>query len=579
MLSATDESARAAEPRSSVQPRTWTVTLGWLILVVLAWGNIQRVRSLGMPENPPFWVVDAIPPVLSHLEFGQRADYTSLKDVSDTFYHALRLESSALEHDSTTVARAISATLSLDRKAVSRETILLRDDDKGLVDFVHLSFLIFGYASEKIVYLYFALLFISVGVFAASFRKNLFSLTVAGLFLVAHYLILPLVFYHQQLKSVLAPRFLPVLALMACLHCLMFITRPQKTIGGVAGLLLQVALLIFVLHLRSVTMWECALVISLGILAAGTALLNRKPVSSPGAERPAASGWRPATWIVLPAVLTVAAILGLNAYRKATYDPRYFKGEVMVTRPFWHNIISGFSFNPALVELYGFKIDDSSEAHAAGMYLTQQGRAAEWTAMGGMSMSEPWIWSTGFYRLRLSKYDLVARELFFSVLREHPVQCIATFVYYKPASLARHLLWIYGFRREVPDVDIFVSKVVGDGLALQLIDLKKNLDARHLRFILWDPAAVAAVLAFAFLLSLGLRDWLWQDWLPVVLLTAGSLIPTVVGYPGMHTVAEPTLMVAVCIYAVGSFGLSRLFAAMRAARSRSPAPSPCNKSL
>ena len=530
---------------------------GLLVLVALLAANVWRALSFGMDKNPPFWVVDAIPPALSDLRFGGAGDYASLQAVSDTFYASIRAESPALDHDSSMVQRGIARVMQLDSQTMARDIVLLNSEDKGIVDLVKLSFLIFGYTVEPILLVYFILLSGSIALFVLSFPKNSAPLLTAAAFLAAHYLLLPLVFYNPQLKSVLALRFLPVLSMMACLHCLFFIQHPSVTFLRVAALLGQIALLVFTVHLRSVTLWEVALVIGFGV---GRVLWL--VVRSPGVSTSEA-GTRRAPFstlggIALPAVALLLGIVSLQEYRKARFNPRYFQGEQMATRVFWHNILSGFAFNPALASSYGFKIDDSSEAHAVGLYLTQRGREEEWKAMGGMTMTEPWIWSTGFYRIKLGKYDLIAKELLVSICQEHPGQSAATFIYHKPASLARHLAWLYGFRRDVPDVDVFVSAAIGDAMAVQLHELQTNLDTRQLRVILWDWVGLLTVLAGALLLACRPQERPMADWIPVGLLMAGSLIPTIVGYPGMHTIAEPTLMLATVVYVGAMLGLSRL---------------------
>jgi hypothetical protein len=541
--------------------RGWVALAGGLLLVMLGGANLARVRSLGMDTHLPFWVVDAIPPALSDLSYGLRGDYTSLKAVSEAFYGSLGPNIQGDPgRNAAQVNRAIAQALSLNPMTISRKTVLLSGDDKGIVDLVKLTFLLFGRDSARIIYGYFAILFFSIILFVASFRTTFLPLVLAALFLAAHYSILPLAYYNPQLQSVLALRFLPVLALVACLHCLYFTLWPQVTPVGVGSLMLQIVILVFTIHLRSVAIWQVALITLAG--AAHCSSREREEVHDPGrVGLRFRFHLRPAT--LLPALLALIGLLGLSQYRKSFYHERYRNGEVMTTRPFWHNIISGFAFQPYLARRYQLKVDDSSEAHATGRFLTEEGRGAEWSAIGGMMMTEPWIWSSGFSRLRLGAYDRLAREFFWSVAYQHPFAFLSTFVYYKPVSLVRHLLWVYGFRRDIPDIAIFVSPDVGDAMAVQLAGMQENVDRLHLRFSLWNPAALLTGLALALIWSSSPLRRSPRQFQPVAWVVAGSLLPSVVGYPGMHTIAEPILLVAIGIDLVFVYALVQLLTICR----------------
>jgi hypothetical protein len=449
------------------------------------------------------------------------------------------------------VDRAIAEVLKMDPRTISRETVLLGGDDKGIVDFIKIAFRLFGYSDEKIIYLYFALLFGSVLLLVLSFRESLFPQVIASAFLVAHYLILPTVYYHMQLQSVLALRFLPVLSMLACLHCLFFIQRPSLTWSGLVALVAQVALLIFGVHLRSVTAWELTTVGVVGIATAAWSIYRiRRQTPSPlraGILPYLAKVSRP----LIPGALVLLGMTGLTEYRRLAYDERYMQGDQILTRPMWHNLASGFAFNPELARHYGFKIDDFSELRATGIFLTEHGRAQEWEAMGG---------TTPDFRIKWTLYDPAAKEFLLSILREHPMASFATLIYYKPAALWRDLAWLYGFRRDVPDVDLFVSPQLGNAMAIHLQVLAKNVDDHGLRFILWDRLALLTVFVFSLLLSFELPVLKIGDWVALGALGLGSLIPTIAGYPSLHTIAEPALMFATGLYVGAIFGLSRLFA-------------------
>jgi hypothetical protein len=506
----------------------------FFILLVLFAANVIRAHTLGMDRNPGKWVFFAIPPALSDLVFGNRGGYTSLKAVNDVFY-------AAVQEDPITgdkIDRAIRAVMALNPVAVSSQTVLAIGDDKGIIDLVKISFRLFGYNKASPFYLYFVLLFLSALIFALTFNAPFFH-TVLASFLVAHYLLLPTVFYHTQLQSVLALRFLPVLSMIACLHCMLFATRPTFSVLGLTALALQVGLLIFVIHMRSVTMWQVIVVGVFTLLVLG----RRAYQSHFRLTRRTLQCFIPA---IIPILFVMSGLAGLSAYRNVAYDQRYHRGEELLTRVFWHSIFLGLAFNPALAERYQLKVDDYSAVRAVSQITIETGHASEWNAIGGSS--------TGF---RWAAYDLLARDALLELcLHREPGQCVANVIYYKPLSLMRHLAWLYGFRDDIPDRAIFVSAGwAGNAMGADLDALKASLDRTGLQFRLWHPIAIFMVVSFAIILFATNDTPRMADVIPGIVLTAGTAIPTLVGFPSLHTIAEPTIAIAASLYS----GIAVLF--------------------
>ncbi len=514
-----------AEPLPQTERPWWRLALGFCILLALMGANINRMRMIQMDEWPAMWTVDAIPAAISDLKYGNRDGYTSFDAVDSAFYGVMKREN----YVSPGIDRATAAALDLNPRTMRRETHVLGGDDKGIVDFVKLSFRLFGYRSNRIIYLYFILLFLSIAVFAFSFPDTLFPQVASGAFLVGHYLIMPAVFYNDQLKSVLALRFLPVLGLMATLHCLFFVMRPQCRWWRIAALAGQAALLIFVVHLRSTTTWELTLVVCCcGVAGVRLFRLRR---------------YREIAGVCLPAMLLAAGMIFLTGYRRVAFDGRYRAGHQIVTRPFWHNILSGLAFDPFLARRYDLKIDDGTEVKAVYAYLVDRGRKGEWAAM-----ASPFNWSV---------YDSMARELLWSMACRYPVDVFAGIFYYHPLALGENLAWLCGFRSDVPHVDLFVSPNIGNFMESELTELTKALDRGHFRFILWNQLALIAVAGFAALLCFQrFPKGRTADWIPIGILALGSLVPDIIGYPAPHTLGEPALILAATLYVGLACGLA-----------------------
>src|SRR5262249_40957162 len=501
---------------------------GLFVLLVLFGINVMRAWALGMGYYPPLRLVDAIPAALSDLAFQNRDGYTSLKAVSDVFFTSLQNNPTfrfgeIRLRDGEMIDSAIGEVLILNPDTVPRETEVLGADDKGVIDLVKLSFKIFGYKAASPLYLYFILLFLSGLIFVLAFNATFCQTILAG-FLVAHDILLPVVFYDLQLQSVLHPRFLPVLSMIAALHCALFMVRGTLSALGVTALALQVGLMIFVIHMRSVAMWQVAIIAIITVFV--FAQITYKWYFASDAFRSRRLTLHQFSRAAIPILFIAIGLAGLTEYRKVAYDQRYFRGDEILKHVFWHSIWHGFAFNPTLAKRYQLKVDDFSVVSAVGRFLSVNGRTAEFDSIGGNS---------AYSEIRWAPYDRLAGEALVDVCSREPGQCLATMFFFKPLSLLADLSWLYGFRRDIPDVGIFVSPDLPNVMEVQLGYLKESLDSRDRRFLLWDPLGIFMAISFAAMLWVRDEAIPRTDLVVTSMLGLGTLIPTLIAYPSMHT--------------------------------------------
>ena len=84
--------------------------------------------------------------------------------------------------------------------------------------------------------------------------------------------------------------------------------------------------------------------------------------------------------------------------------------------------------------------------------------------------------------------------------------------------------------------------------SFELASLKASLDSTGLRFRLWDPVAIFMVISFAIILFATNDTARTTDVIAGIVLIAGTILPTLVGYPSMHAIAEPTIAIAASLY-------------------------------
>jgi len=495
-------------------------------LVLLGLGFVASFSiaiRLNMHGEPSGWVVDAVPPALSRVAFGHPRAYTSLTVVHDSFYRYLGEQSRSADNVNIAIARVLAETPTVSE----HQYRLLGNDDKGIVLLTEFAFRIFGYKIESVFYLYYILLGTSVALFAYSYRENSFALLLASAFLLFHGMSLPMIKYNAQLGNLTALRCIPLLGMVACLHCFLFLFLRRISRGALLIVTFQVALIVLLVHIRSTAMWELALVCAASIVATFT----HGRLSKNGRERlftlPMA---------IFPCAVAVILMFVLHVHRAISFPDDYHRGDQILTRVIWHNIFSGLAFNPVLAERYEIRVDDVSVIRATGRYLSEQGREKEWEAMGGSSV--------GYAAIRWHDYDLAVRDMLFARCREQLPECLGAVFLYKPASLFGNLMWVWGLRKLPPKMELFVSPDIGEAVRDQFVEATRKLDETKNRRTLWLPRLLLIAMLFGALTCWRPRA---EEFGPVLiasaLLALGSLAPTFIGYPAPHTIAEAAVAI------------------------------------
>jgi hypothetical protein len=486
-------------------------------------------------------ITDAIPAALSELHFGHTARYTILTTVRDRYFDSLP-EGAKGWPSAKAINLSIRKAREISPSRVGTAYVLMGPDDKGIVDLIELSFLTFGYAVENVTLMYFVILASSCLVYVAAFWRSPSRLLLVAALLAMLYLALPMVAYNGQLRSVLALRALPVLAMVACLHCLVFMAdslRNRVRPWQIALVAVQIGLITFTIHLRASTIWQVMTVVGFGLVVVIAARFRLFGVTT--------ARWRSTGLAVGATVgLTITGYFGVQAYQKYGLPEEYRRGDEIATRVFWHNIFSGLAFHPEFAERYHLRIDDSSIFAATGEFLSETGRRDVWLEMLG---PDP-----GYQTLKFSKYDPVVREMLVARCWTYPRECLEAMMYFKPVALAENLAWLYGLRSLPPNLEIVVPWGRGEVSAQvkhQYLEATEQMDRHGQRAYLWTPIVLLIVAPFALLLTSESREAIWAAFTAIVGLAAGSMIPTVIGYPVAHTILEGALTIG----ALGYVGL------------------------
>ena len=332
--------------------------------------------------------------------------------------------------------------------------------------------------------------------------------------------------------SVLALRSIPLLGIIATIHCVLFLYEKKVTVISLLSLFAQMTLIVVLIHIRSTSIWELGIILLTSsafiLLTKGPTLITNIPkyinISIPVNSAPILFG--------------VALYLLLTMHRTIAFPNEYRNGEQILTRPIWHNIYSGLSFNPDFAKKYELRIDDMSEIRAAGHYLLRHDRAAEWEYLGGTN--------PGYSNIKWEFYDKIIKEMLIEQCQEDFILCAKAILVNKPISLTKNILWVWGLQKLPPNMEIFVSTFFGPAALIQFTETSNQLDAHNLREGLWKKIFAFGIFIFiiaAFLFQEGAKKY--QIVLgSVVIVSLGSTIPSIIGYPAPTSIAEPVLCIS-----------------------------------
>lgn len=226
----------------------------------------------------------------------------------------------------------------------------------GLVDYYSLSFLLFGYQFQSLLYFYFFLLTIQSLIFFLQFRNNDHNILMLILFLVAHYMTLTaLRFPGNQLNAPNNYRFLPVLAILPMLHiCLLSAYQRKVSAPTILGAVAQAVLLAVIIHCRASAYWTLVPIALLAVLSLYLWARNRKSLAlaemnAPPAANALLHSLAPRWW---PALVVFVVVISMGSFYRSQLAPVYTTDPNAGAHPFWHNVFIGLALHPDIRREY-----------------------------------------------------------------------------------------------------------------------------------------------------------------------------------------------------------------------------------
>ena len=272
----------------------------------------------------------------------------------ETIFKALDYSFDTQADNSTSVVARLNLdiTNALKLQNVARDgTHTLRGQfSPALVDYYSLSFLLFGYQFQSLLYFYFLLLAIQSLIFFVQFRHTDNIIAMLILFLIAHYMTLTaLRFPGNQLDAPNNYRFLPVLAILPMLHiCLLSLCQRKVNTPVVLGAIAQALLLAFIIQCRTSAYWVLVPVACVAVWPTYLQARRRKSQVLAITNAPPAPHWLLHSFATSwwPVLLAFGMVFSMVSFYRSQQAAVYFEDPNAAAHQFWHNVFIGLALHP-----------------------------------------------------------------------------------------------------------------------------------------------------------------------------------------------------------------------------------------
>jgi hypothetical protein len=285
-------------------------------------------------------------------------------------------------------------------------------EDVGLVDFVRLSFMLFGGKLVGFYLTYFALVGTSFAAAIVAFRRMPGVLVLFILYGIALFVLFRCNLLDFNNVGILDPRFLSTLSLVPATHiALAMLVWLRPSAGQTALVLLQAAILILACWIRSSALWTVLGLLLFATLIAAHAVWQRKPTEL-------ARAW--------PFAILAMLTAGHFVYVTQALHPVYATPNERPHHGLWHAMIYGVAIHP-----------DWRKKYAAQFGLENTDEVPETVAKKYLLRHPPdnpdAVYLTADHEyLRIGAAEIYKRKAFLELLANDPKFVLEAFLIYNP---------------------------------------------------------------------------------------------------------------------------------------------------
>jgi hypothetical protein len=406
-------SARIARGRSRTTWQCWLLTALNCSAFVLI---VTTYSGLGLYKAPlSFRYYLATLPTAMTVFRGIADDGSAAAELSQYF----QSRGQALTDDDLKTALTMPVLRPQDRN------VFIPGDDLGLPRFVDTSFTIFGLSLSAPHKLFFSVLGVSTLIFVIIFFAEPVALTLSLSVLLGIYAFEFLLGLSSQLSTAVDVRFMGALAIVPCLHLCLAVWTARWSLSRAVAAVGQSLLLAAVYQIRSSSGWS---LICVTVIAASYVIVTA--VDRRGRRS------------VMAAFVPAALVMGLSfvvTRQQHEHLADSFRASIPTQHFLWHPIHVGFAVHPDMAKEYELTLDDlPAHLHVFRYFTELKDRELLRAAFGGDG--------TSFQHANLNwrAYEPAVRTVVIRMIRDHPLQAVETFTFYKPLMFARTIEWARG---------------------------------------------------------------------------------------------------------------------------------------
>ena len=383
--------------------------------------------------------------VLTESVYGIDLGYVGLRSVYGTMMNVVSRDAKRPDdpivlrniRDREVIEEAIAAGSSLSVSAMSygyfsdRSLITMMYQDLGSVDYIKLSFNLFGRRIEALYYTFILILAVSAVLFLVTFPNSITAQLVLLAALFAFRLELSTSIFTRDMPTFATVRHGSTLALIPVWYFAL-LTRDKRKVSWLSLVLAagQLVILVFAITIRSTAIWA---VVFLGALAVVCG--SYRWLAAASADRTFRAWLRQVTpW---PVIALVVALTIHGQYTRMKLHPVYFTDEMLPYHPLWHSAYLGFRYLP---ELYGFPVPEeligadllafnAAVAYARSVHFMRNDTNSP-LADGYFG-----VWNGGVPKWRL--HDQLMRRIVLQIAARHPWKTIYLLAWKKPVAILR----------------------------------------------------------------------------------------------------------------------------------------------
>jgi hypothetical protein len=392
-------------------------------------------------------------------------------------------------------------------------------DDTGYVDFVKLSFRLFGMNMEAMHYTFLVLLSISAVAFLLTFRSDAVAQTVLLCTLFAFYIEIQIGHFNYT-TTLSGMRHGSTLSLIPMWHFVFLLLRrrpfnfawvrsmrlqfplpslPWKSLATLVLALIQLAILVLALRMRGSAIWTVMFIVSLAVLLATVPYWRQRLRTWPllSVMRGVAA------W---PVVVLLGGLVVNNLSLNAALHPVYFTDDVIPYHGLWHSAIIGMRYSPHMLpERSAATVRSGGSLDASVYYAVEEylDRIHFLQKPSDPSLIIPTYISPWTNTVKFRLHDNISRRVFFEIAAKHPWDMLVLYVYKKPLAIVRGTLFQIS---QAPDMLWVALIILGGAISACIWQLLGEAESTRIGMI---ALLAAAPIPFAALPNIWAFSEIW----------------------------------------------------------------------